>query len=62
MYRGVNGAGESWLKGPKDLLESHGLLEYWGKKIPTLCNGMSKEQWKDVVYEAVESSRCCAYS
>ena len=38
--------------GTRDLLETHGLRDYW--KDPSLCTVMSKEHWKDVVYEAVE--------
>jgi hypothetical protein len=49
---GLNRAGESWMSGTRELLQSHGLREHWDD--PAACAGMTKEQWKDVVYEAVE--------
>ena len=40
------------MRGARDLLVGHGLGHYWHN--PTACTAISKDEWKDVVYEAVE--------
>jgi len=46
------GAADGWMRGARDLLVGHGLGHYWHN--PTACTAISKDEWKDVVYEAVE--------
>ena len=46
------------MRGARDLLVKHGLGQYWHN--PAACTDMPKDEWKDVVYEAVESSEDAA--
>ena len=46
------GADVGWMGTTRDLLTKHGMYSHWLN--PNLCATQSKEQWKDVVYEAVE--------
>jgi hypothetical protein len=46
------GADVGWMGTARDLLIKHGMYSHWLN--PNLCATQSKEQWKDVVYEAVE--------
>ena len=55
---GLPGAGDGWMRGARDLLVKHGLGQYWHN--PAACTDMPKDEWKDVVYEAVESSEDAA--
>ena len=43
-----------WMAGTHALLTSLGLTRFW--QDPGACVLMDKEQWKEVVYEAVESA------
>ena len=45
-------AHDGWMGNTRDLLVKHGLYSYWLN--PNLCADQCKNQWKDVVYEAVE--------
>jgi len=49
---GLNRAGESWMRGTRDLLETYGLREHWMD--PALSTNMPKDKWREVVFEAVE--------
>ena len=46
------GAASGWMGSTKSLLEKRGLLSHWAD--PGLSGRMSKGQWKDAVYRAVE--------
>jgi len=48
------GARKGWMGTTRKLLTEHGLLSYWLH--PNTCTTQSKEQWKDVVYRAVEGA------
>jgi hypothetical protein len=54
MQWGYKGAGEGWMGGTKKMLTSLGLYTHWLD--PMLCTTQSKEQWKDIAYEAVEGA------
>ena len=43
-----------WMRGARDLLVKHGLGQYWHN--PAACTTMPKDEWKDVVYETIESN------
>jgi hypothetical protein len=51
---GYKGAASGWMGTTRDLLVKHGMHSHWQN--PKLCAAQSKDQWKDVVYEAVESA------
>ena len=40
------------MRGARDLLVKHGLGQYWHN--PAACTVISKDEWKGVVFEAVE--------
>ena len=45
-------ARDGWMGTTRDLLVEHGLYSHWLD--PNLCAEQCKDQWKDIVYEAVE--------
>ena len=55
---GRKGSARGWMSSTRALLTSRGLHGHWTS--PSLCARMSKDEWKDVVYEAVESAEGAA--
>jgi hypothetical protein len=51
---GYRGAGDGWMGTTRNLLVKHGMHAHWQN--PKLCAMQSKEQWKDLVYKAVENA------
>jgi hypothetical protein len=47
------GSKDGWMGSTRSLLKKHGMLSHWFD--PSLCVDQCKDEWKDIVYEAVES-------
>ena len=46
------GSKHGWMSGTRDLLVDRGLIRFWSD--PNLCHRLSKKEWKQIVYDAVE--------
>ena len=46
------GSKHGWMSGTRDLLVDRGLVRFWSD--PNLCRRLSKKEWKQIVYDAVE--------
>ena len=55
---GYRGSQDGWMSTKRDLLLNRGHYKYWAD--PTLCAGLSKERWKEELYEAVEGAEDAA--
>lgn len=55
---GSRGSASSWMSGMRDLLSRRGLHGHWVS--PSLCADKCKDEWKDIVYDAVESAEAAA--
>ena len=49
---GYNGAEQGWMRETRDLLVRRGMLNHWLN--PSLCASQTKDEWRDLCYQAVE--------